>query len=105
MKVVIDRTYGCSGLSEEAADLICERKGKPYFEACYPGCQREDLDLTPEIRTDSDLIYAVETLGKNASAANSELQIIEVPAGVKWHIDEYDGKEWIAENHRTWGKE
>ena len=29
--------------------------------------------------------------------------MIEVPEGVKWHIGEYDGMEWIAEDHRQWG--
>jgi hypothetical protein len=21
---------------------------------------------------------------------------------VSWHVEEYDGMEWIAEDHRTW---
>jgi len=30
------------------------------------------------------------------------LRIIEIPDGVEWQIEEYDGDEWIAEKHRTW---
>lgn len=30
------------------------------------------------------------------------LKIIEVPAGVAWDVENYDGKEWVAEKHRTW---
>jgi len=25
-----------------------------------------------------------------------------VPDDVKWHIAEFDGWEWVAEDHRTW---
>jgi len=30
------------------------------------------------------------------------LKIVEIPAAVKWQIDEYDGWEWVAEVHRRW---
>ena len=30
------------------------------------------------------------------------LKIVEIPEGVRWEIEEYDGKEWVAEMHRTW---
>lgn len=26
----------------------------------------------------------------------------EVPDDVQWQIEEYDGREWVAETHRTW---
>jgi hypothetical protein len=25
-----------------------------------------------------------------------------VPDGVEWTVEEYDGREWVAEVHRTW---
>jgi hypothetical protein len=28
---------------------------------------------------------------------------VDIPDDVKWQIEEYDGNEWIAESHRTWG--
>jgi hypothetical protein len=27
---------------------------------------------------------------------------VEIPGDVSWHIGEYDGVEWVAEDHRTW---
>lgn len=33
------------------------------------------------------------------------LQVIEIPDDVKYYIDSYDGKEWVAEEHRTWGRD
>jgi hypothetical protein len=32
----------------------------------------------------------------------AELKVVEIPDDVQWQIEEYDGKEWIAEKHRTW---
>jgi hypothetical protein len=44
----------------------------------------------------------VEELGDRADGWASELVVVEVPDNVKWHIEEYDGSEHIAEDHRTW---
>lgn len=54
-------------------------------------------------RDDPVLIQTIEDLGDNASGRFSELEVIEIPDGVEWQIEEYDGLEWIAEKHRTWG--
>ena len=35
--------------------------------------------------------------GKHAT-----LKIVKIPDGVEWEIEEYDGREWISEKHRTW---
>ena len=32
----------------------------------------------------------------------AELAIVEIPDGIEWEIDDYDGIETIAETHRTW---
>lgn len=53
-------------------------------------------------RNDAKLIQVVEELGQKASARCSELVIVEIPDDVKWQIEEYDGQEWVAEEHRTW---
>lgn len=55
-------------------------------------------------RTDEDLIFVVESLGSQiASGRCAELKVVEIPDGVQYEIDEYDGLEHIAEVHRTWG--
>lgn len=48
------------------------------------------------------LIRVVEELGDKASGRFAELGVVEIPAGVEYEIDEYDGIEHIAEVHRTW---
>ena len=54
-------------------------------------------------RTDADLIAVVRELGKKANGAHAELVIVEIPDGVEYEIDEYDGVEIVHEAHRSWG--
>ena len=49
------------------------------------------------------LIKVVKKMGKKSWGKHAELKIVEVPDGVEWSIEEYDGSEWISEKHRTWG--
>jgi hypothetical protein len=37
-----------------------------------------------------------------ANGSFSRLKIVEIPDGVEWTIQEFDGNEWVAEKHRTW---
>lgn len=55
-------------------------------------------------RTDPLLIECVETLGEKANGESfgTGLIIVSVPDDVEWQIDEHDGFEWVAEQHRTW---
>jgi hypothetical protein len=53
-------------------------------------------------RTDPRLILAVEELGSAANGRCAQLKIIEIPDDVAWTIEEYDGREHVAEAHRTW---
>jgi len=47
-------------------------------------------------------VEVVEELGIKANGFCSELKIVEIPDDVEWIIEEYDGKEWVAEDHRRW---
>lgn len=53
-------------------------------------------------RNDPDLIAVVEELKTAANGKYAALSVIEIPDDVKWQIEEYDGIEWVAEEHRTW---
>jgi hypothetical protein len=53
-------------------------------------------------RDNPHLVQVVEQLGAAASARYSKLKVVEVPDDVEWTLEEYDGCEWVAENHRTW---
>lgn len=60
------------------------------------------LYYNQEERTNPKLIQVIEELGARANGLHAKLQIVDVPDGVEYEIDEYDGQEHIAEKHRTW---
>jgi len=129
MKIVINRCYGGFSLSHEGILAYAKRKGlKLWWQEDYekvqvgeygraqlsggPFCvhyvtanpptdddyfSERDLD-----RDDPDLITVVKKLGERANGSCAKLEIIEIPDGVKYEIEEYDGIEWVAEKHRTW---
>lgn len=53
-------------------------------------------------RDDADLIAVVEELGEEANGRFASLEVVEIPDGVIWDIDNYDGIETIHEAHRSW---
>ena len=53
-------------------------------------------------RTDPTMIQVVEELGDKADGRFAELKIVEIPDGMAYTIEEYDGMEHIAEVRRTW---
>ena len=90
MKVVINRCYGGFGLSREAYEFL----GLPWDGFG---------DKYNEERTDEKLIECVEKLGDKANGSCAELVVLEIPDDIEYQIEEYDGAEWVAEKHRTWG--
>ena len=104
-KIVINRCYGGFGLGELAMMDIAHRKGwvlvqqdrSNYFRS--PEGDIADSDLP---RDDPDLIATVQILGEHSWGPYAELLIVDVPDDVEWTIEEYDGREWIAERHRCW---
>ncbi len=115
-KVVINRCHGGFGLSHEAVVRYHELKGNTLIVVTnadkfrgehdyYIGEQTESMfwyDGMIGDRNDPALVQVVEELGSQANGWAAELAIIEIPDDVKWHIEEYDGLEWVAEDHRTW---
>ena len=113
MKIVINKCYGGFGLSEEATLLYGKKKGLNiivqrdkglkinhyYLNEKKDGNYFSERDIQ---RNDPALIEIVEELGIKANGFCSELKIVEIPDDVEWIIEEYDGKEWIAEDHRRW---
>lgn len=91
MKIVINDCYGGFGLSEVALNQYKKETGAD--DAIY------HWDIP---RDDPVLVSIVEELGSEANGQFAELKVVEIPDGVNWEIEEYDGKEWAAEQHRTW---
>jgi hypothetical protein len=64
------------------------------------------LTNRPDDRSDPKLVQVIEELGAGhrtgASGDCADLRIVEIPDGICWEIDEYDGNESISEVHRSW---
>lgn len=60
------------------------------------------LYLGTEHREDPTLIEVIEELGEEASGRCGELVVVEIPDGMKYVIDEYDGFETLHEDVLTW---
>ena len=113
MKLVINTCYGGFGLSKEAKLKYLQLKNQVppetitcqsaawYDEFQINGKEVEFYDRDLE-RNDPILIEVVELLGAKASGEYSNLKIVEIPDDVEWYVEEYDGMEHIAEQHRTW---
>ena len=114
MKIVINKCHGGFSLSGEAIVLYGKKKGLNIIAVkdkimeslihCYLDKVKDEnyFSETDIKRNDPALIEVVEELGKKADGYFSELKIVEIPDDIKWTIEEYDGKEWIAEDHHTW---
>lgn len=59
-------------------------------------------DVWTDNRTHPLVIRVIEELGDKANGPHARLAIVYVPDGTDYAIEEYDGKEHIAERHRTW---
>jgi|APCry1669188910_1035180.scaffolds.fasta_scaffold38578_3 hypothetical protein len=98
MKVVINNCFGGFGLSEKALAR--------YNELCMLDASRiTDKEITHYYdieRNDPLLVQVVEELGKESYGDYSVLKIVDIPDGISWYIQEYDGLESIHETHRVW---
>ena len=90
--IVINNCHGGFGLSARAQLQYKEMSG-------VTDSDWHDRDVA---RDDPYLVQIVRELGDKASGSYADLRIVEVPVGVEWTIEEYDGSEWVAEVHRTW---
>lgn len=126
MKVVINKCYGGYGLSKRAL-LELHRRGSAAVAAVSPknyfGRDRNDeyvamrmreRDLVvvdgkiivynddDSARSDKILVEVVEELGAAANGDCADLGIVEIPDGICFEIEDYDGRERINETHRSW---
>lgn len=106
MKVVINECHGGFGLSKEAIEMLHKLKGLPipvvWAESWY-GFRDSEIDLYELNRADPDLVKVVEELKHNADGFCACLKVVNIPDDAEWQIEGYDGMEWVAEKHRTWG--
>ena len=90
--IVINDCYGGFGLSDRA--ILEYKKLAGITDPSF-----YDREIP---RDDPYLVKIVRELGMGANGPHSNLKIVEVPGDVKWLVQDYDGAEWVAEEHRTW---
>lgn len=117
-KVIINKCFGGFGLSTNGMEHYLKLKGidyettttkwkwrkddKDFYRRGHVGDNAHYLSDRDIDRNDPALIQTVEELGDVANGFCSQLTIVEIPDDVKWQIEEHDGNEWVAEQHRTW---
>lgn len=132
MEIVVNKRYGRFGLSRKAIRMYLEAQGKDAFfyrgitgykeiddespDSFFCHTVTKDLgdvatqeEISAHYFSDSDiprddahLVRVVKSLGDEANGRCARLQVVEIPDGVSWMIDGYDGMESIHEQHRAW---
>ena len=108
MKVVINTCFGGFSISKKAAEFMADRGNERarlellWSTDKFYGYGYVDGMSGGYERSDPDLVAAVEFLKDAANGRSASLRVVEIPDGIGWEIDEYDGREHIAETHRTW---
>lgn len=100
-KIAINRCYGGFSLSRVATEAMAnagDEGASEHTEHVSAG-----YDYRPEDRAAPLLIAVIERLGSEANGEYADIGIVEIPDDAQWIIEEYDGREWASEVHRTWG--
>lgn len=71
-------------------------------EIARGGASKDRCYFKEPERNDPLLVRVVEEMGEAASGRFASLKVVEVPDGIEWEIDEYDGMEVVEEKHRSW---
>lgn len=88
-RIIFDRTL-------TPAQKLCDARSIEFMGRYWTAVDDDQLRVDPLV------IQVVEELGAKANGACAKLRVIEIPDGIEWNVDEYDGYEHIAEAHRTW---
>ena len=106
MEIVINNCYGGFGLSDKALEHYAELAGIELVEMDKSSAfsnSKYSYSVEDSIeRNDPKLVETIKALGKDANGFCSSLKVITIPDDVEWQIEEYDGREWVAEKHETW---
>ena len=131
MKIILNKCYGGFDVSDEAYELYAEKRGISlyrywddyknkkmhkgsglityYFTKDFgDNVESDKIDWTAHLYLNSDhrddptLIEVVEELGKKASGRYGDLVVVEIPDGMDYVIDEYDGIETLHEKVQMW---
>jgi hypothetical protein len=115
MQIVVNRCFGGFRLSDAAGDEL-KKLGMKVADADNPLEDGHGYDLyhspyggvlyigsdVKTFRCDPKLIAVVLALGPLANGGHAKLEVIGVPSSINWYIHDYDGRETIEEEHRSW---
>lgn len=90
-------------LKEWRCYLATKPERRPLFMTPFTPDEKAVLDTRPANRAHPLLVKCVEEMGDKANGGCARLRVVEIPDGVEWEIDEYDGMESVHEKHRSWG--
>jgi hypothetical protein len=113
-KIAYNTCYGGFGLSDAAIMRYAELKGiklaigsnsNSICSQFYINGIEDDDHYFPSYeiernRTDPILIQVIEELGAAANGLCSKIQIVDLPSGTRYRIDEYDGLESIQTDYQ-----
>jgi len=123
MKIAVNRCYGGFTINNDVAKLLKEKGvtitfvGEKYSDGSGPKTSfgdedyhylsNDNFDIESDNynawRADPRLIESIEKIGTDkAGGSSSEIEIVEIPDDIDWHIDDYDGIESVHEEHRSW---
>jgi len=93
---------------ENEGEVIFDRRLSPH-EVTYTTREKYEELIgrywdcwTRENRSHPLVIKVVEELGEKSWDRHAELKIVEIPDGVEYEINDYDGIETVHEKHRSW---
>ena len=87
MKIVINRSHGGFRLSSDAEKILTMIFGEDEFYG---------LELH-ENRNNPIFVALVEKMGKGINGDSANLKVVEIPDGLSYEINEYDGYESVNE--------
>lgn len=127
-RVVYNACFGGFGLKNEAVEWVRENvdelrneypedavdelarqtlPGETYRDGSGPKQDWKesinDLYLSRDNPLLADIVNGDCGYDGRVSGRHSSLRVAEVPDGVEWTIDQYDGKETVSEKSRTFG--
>lgn len=106
IKVIIGHD-GSSSIDEDRATLLGVHDLWDTYVLPKERAHTDYLFMSehPELRTDPELIKAVEAKSEKFLEENRiHLRVVSIPSDVNWVVEEdgETGSEWISEVHRTW---
>lgn len=110
-KVVYNSCYGGFSVHEELVKWMREQgdeeaqkatiSGEYYSDGSGPKSNSNVRDISRDNELLAEAIQGNTEYDGPVNGRNASLRVAEVPDGVEWTIDNYDGKETVKEKART----